>query len=49
MDLRAGGGADHTRVTSAIGLAVAIMMGSEPEGGGDAFIAARLDAIELSR
>ena len=48
MDLRAGGGADHTPVTSAIGLAVAIMMGSEPEGGGDALSAA-LDSIELSR
>ncbi|MGH6929861.1 MAG: hypothetical protein ACREEV_16200, partial [Dongiaceae bacterium] len=32
MDLRAGGSADHTPVTSAIGLAVAMMMGSEPDG-----------------
>ena len=35
MDLRAGGSADHTPVTSAIGLAVAMMMGSEPETGAD--------------
>ncbi len=48
MDLRAGGSADHTPITSAIGLAVAIMMGSEPEGGGDALSAA-LDSIELNR
>ena len=40
MDLRAGGSADHTPITSAIGLAVAIMMGSEPEGGGDVLSAA---------
>ncbi len=32
MDLRAGGSADHTPVTSAIGLGVAMMAGSEPEG-----------------
>src|SRR5882672_2862279 len=48
MDLRAGGGADHTPITSAIGLAVALMMGSEPEGGDDALSAA-LDSMELSR
>ena len=35
MDLRAGGSADHTPVTSAIGLAVAMTMGSEPDGAGD--------------
>jgi Ser/Thr protein kinase RdoA (MazF antagonist) len=35
MDLRAGGSADHTPVTSAIGLAVAITMGSEPDGADD--------------
>lgn len=35
MDLRAGGAADHTPVTSAIGLAVAVMMGSEPKDGAD--------------
>jgi hypothetical protein len=44
MDLRAGGG-DHTPVTSAIGLAVAIMMGSEPEGATDALSAA-LDSVD---
>jgi hypothetical protein len=50
MDLRAGGSADHTPVTSAIGLAVAIMTGSEPQTGADALSAA-LDAIDpaLSR
>ncbi len=45
MDLRAGGSADHTPVTSALGLAVAIMMGSEPETGADPLSAA-LDAID---
>jgi hypothetical protein len=45
MDLRAGGSADHTPTTSAIGLAVAVMMGSEPEAGGDA-LACFLDSIE---
>jgi hypothetical protein len=45
MDLRAGGGADHTPVTSAIGLAVAIMMGSEPETGADPLSAA-LDSVD---
>jgi hypothetical protein len=45
MDLRAGGGADHTLVTSAIGLAVAIMMGGEPETGADPLSAA-LDSID---
>ena len=45
MDLRAGGGADHTPVTSAIGLAVAIMMGSEPEAGVDPLSAA-LDSVD---
>jgi len=50
MDLRAGGSADHTPVTSAIGLAVAMTMGSEPEGATDALSAA-LDSIDpaLSR
>ncbi len=45
MDLRAGGGADHTPNTSAIGLAVAMMMGSEPETGADPLSAA-LDSID---
>ena len=45
MDLRAGGSADHTPVTSAIGLAVAIMMGSEPETGADPLSAA-LDSVD---
>jgi len=45
MDLRAGGGADHTPVTSAIGLAIAIMMGSEPQTGADPLSAA-LDAVD---
>ncbi|HUL09352.1 MAG TPA: hypothetical protein VLV76_23675 [Candidatus Acidoferrum sp.] len=45
MDLRAGGGADHTPVTSAIGFAVAVMMGSEPKDGSDTLSAA-LDSIE---
>jgi Ser/Thr protein kinase RdoA (MazF antagonist) len=35
MDLRAGGAADHTPITSAIGLSVAVMMGSEPDNGED--------------
>ena len=35
MDLRAGGSADHTPTTSAIGLATAIMVGSEPVTGSD--------------
>jgi hypothetical protein len=50
MDLRAGGGADHTSVTSAIGLAIAIMMGSEPQTDADA-LSAVLDSIDpaLSR
>ena len=45
MDLRAGGSADHTPITSAIGLAVAIMMGSEPETGADPLSAA-LDSVD---
>jgi hypothetical protein len=45
MDLRAGGSADHTPTTSAIGLAVAVMMGSEPETGTDA-LSGILDSIE---
>jgi hypothetical protein len=36
MDLRAGGEADHNPTSSAIGLAVAIMVGSEPVEGTDA-------------
>jgi hypothetical protein len=44
MDLRAGGSADHTPITSAIGLAVAIMMGSAPETGADPLSAA-LDSV----
>jgi hypothetical protein len=50
MDLRAGGGGDHTPATSAVGLAVAIMMGSEPRAGADALSSA-LDSIDpaLSR
>ena len=35
MDLRAGGGADHTPTTSAIGLSIAMMVGSEPVAGSD--------------
>ena len=45
MDLRAGGSADHTPTTSAIGLAVAVTMGSEPESGSDA-LSGFLDSIE---
>ena len=45
MDLRAGGGADHTPITSAIGLAVAVTMGSEPETGRDA-LSDFLDSVE---
>src|SRR5262249_57285168 len=45
MDLRADGSADHTPTTSAIGLAVAIMMGSEPETGEDPLSAA-LEAMD---
>jgi hypothetical protein len=45
MDLRAGGGADHTPTTSAIGLAVAVIMGSEPQTGRDA-LSAFLDSVE---
>jgi hypothetical protein len=43
MDLRAGGTADHTPITSAIGLSVAVMMGSEPEGDDD--LSRMLDAV----
>jgi hypothetical protein len=46
MDLRAGGAADHTPITSAIGLSVAIMMGSEPDAA-DALLR-MLDAISPS-
>jgi hypothetical protein len=45
MDLRAGGGADHTPTTSAIGFAIAVMMGSEPESGVDP-LAAALDSVD---
>jgi hypothetical protein len=45
MDLRTGGGADHTPTTSAIGLAVAVMMGSEPETGADP-LSAFLDSVD---
>jgi len=44
MDLRAGAGADHTPVTSAIGLGVAMMVGSEPEG--EDMVSRFLDAVE---
>jgi len=47
MDLRAGGTADHTPITSAIGLSVAMMMGSEPDGGD--VLSRMLDAIAPSR
>jgi hypothetical protein len=45
MNLRAGGSADQTPTTSAIGLAVAVMMGSEPEAGRDA-LSGFLDSVE---
>jgi len=44
MDLRAGGTADHTPVTSAIGLAIAMMVGSEPDEGSD-IVSAFLDSV----
>lgn len=44
MDLRAGGIADHTPVTSAIGLGAAVMVGSEPEG--DDVLSRALDAVD---
>jgi hypothetical protein len=44
MDLRAGGAGGHNPITSAIGLATAVMAGSEPVGGGD-IVAGFLDAI----
>jgi hypothetical protein len=44
MDLRAGGGADHTPATSALGLAVAVTMGSEPDGAADP-LSRMLDAV----
>lgn len=43
MDLRAGGTADHTPITSAIGLSVAVMMGSEPDVDDD--LSRTLDAV----
>jgi hypothetical protein len=47
MDLCAGGGAGHTSTTSAIGLAVAVMIGSEPEGSDD--VSRFLDAVDPGR
>ncbi|MGH6962478.1 MAG: hypothetical protein ACREE7_18520 [Dongiaceae bacterium] len=47
MDLRAGGGADHTPVSSALGLAIAIMAGSEP--GAPDIVSEFLDAIDPAR
>lgn len=44
MDLRAGGGADHTLTTSAIGLAVSVMVGSEPDG--EDAVSRFLDAVD---
>lgn len=37
LDLRAGGGSGHTPWSSALGLAMAVMAGSEPEAGEDVF------------
>ncbi len=48
MDLRAGGSADHTPTTAAIGLSVAVMVGSEPRGGEDV-VARTLDAVAPQR
>jgi hypothetical protein len=45
MDLRAGGEADHNPTSSAIGLAVAIMVGSEPAEGPDV-VERFLDSID---
>jgi len=47
MELRAGGSADHTPVTAAIGLAVAVTMGSEPDGADDP-LSRMLDAVAPS-
>lgn len=44
MDLRAGGGADHTPATSAIGLGVSVMVGSEPDG--EDVVSRFLDAVD---
>jgi hypothetical protein len=48
MNLRAGTGT-HNPISSAIGLAVAVMMGSEPEAGASDVLSAFLDAIEPRR
>jgi len=48
MDLRASGAADHTPATSAIGLAVAIMAGSEPLDGDDV-VSGFLEAVDPVR
>jgi hypothetical protein len=45
MDLRAGGEADHNPTSSAIGLAVAITVGSEPADGTDV-VERFLDSID---
>lgn len=45
MDLCAGGAGGHTPVSSAIGLATAVTMGSEPDGGTDA-VSRFLDSID---
>jgi Ser/Thr protein kinase RdoA (MazF antagonist) len=47
MDLRAGSSAGHTPITSAIGLAMAMITGSEPEGADDP-LSTVLDAIAPS-
>jgi len=46
MELRAGGSGGHNPVSSAIGLAVAIALGSEPAFPGQDFVSAFLDAID---
>jgi len=45
MDLRAGGAGGHTPQSSALGLAVAVMVGSEPGPGGADRVSTFLDAI----
>ncbi len=44
MDLRAGGGADHTPVSSTLGFAIAVMAGSEPAASD--IVSEFLDAID---
>ena len=48
MDLRAGGSGGHTTVTSAVGLSIALMTGSEPVEGVDV-VAEFLDSFDPAK